>query len=117
VADDIYRAKITVDEPVLAVVKTDETSGTVAVSSVGRKGDTGSAISSYEITIGDAGNTQFTIIHNLNTRDVVVQVYEMTSPYETVLADIQRLTTNTALVTFANAPALNEYRVVVLSPF
>lgn len=64
-------------------------------------------------TVGDNSNTTFTITHNFNTRDVVVQVYEAGSPYDTVHVDVARATVNTATVTFASAPATDSYRVVI----
>ena len=64
-------------------------------------------------TIGDNSSTAFTVTHNFNTRDVVVQVYEVSSPYDTVHVDVARATTNTVTVTFASAPSTDSYRVVV----
>lgn len=66
----------------------------------------------YSETIGDNSATSFNIDHNLATRDVTVQVYDV-STYETVEVDIERSTTNRVVVTFALAPASNSYRVVV----
>lgn len=67
----------------------------------------------YSLTIGDNSNTAFTVTHNLATRDVVVNVYDI-STYETVEVDVVRTNTNTVTVTFASAPATNSYRVVVI---
>jgi hypothetical protein len=63
-------------------------------------------------TIGDAVNTTYTITHNYGTRDVVVQVYDI-STNDTVFADVVRATTDTVTITFSTAPALNSYRVVI----
>lgn len=65
-------------------------------------------------TIGDNSNTTFTVTHNMNTRDVIVTVYEVGSPYAAVYADIEHATVNTVTVAFSAAPATNEYRVVVV---
>lgn len=67
----------------------------------------------YSLTIGDNSSTSFTVTHNLGTRDVTVQVYDI-STYETVEVDVVRTNTTTATVTFASAPATNSYRVVVV---
>jgi len=64
-------------------------------------------------TIGDNSSTSFTVTHNFNTRDVVVQVYEVNSPHDTVHVDVARATVNAVTVTFASAPSTDSYRVVV----
>lgn len=63
-------------------------------------------------TIGDNSATSFTITHNLGTRDVLVQVYDVAT-YDTVFTDVARSTTNTVTVSFSSAPATNSYRVVI----
>jgi hypothetical protein len=67
----------------------------------------------YSETIGDGVNNTFDVTHNLSTRDVTVQVYDIAT-YETVEVDISRSTTSKIAVTFAEAPASNSYRVVVV---
>jgi hypothetical protein len=62
--------------------------------------------------VGDGTNTAYTITHNLNSRDVIVQVYD-NATYETVFVDTARSTVNTVVLTFATAPASNAYRVVI----
>jgi len=64
-------------------------------------------------TIGDGTATTFTITHNLNTQDIIIQVKD-TATYSTVLADTAAPTVNTATITFAVAPASNSYRVVII---
>ena len=63
-------------------------------------------------SVGDGTNTAYTITHSLNSRDVIVQVYD-NATYDTVFTDVVRSTVNTVVVTFAVAPSSNAYRVVI----
>lgn len=65
--------------------------------------------------IGDGSAVNFTITHNLGTRDVTVRIYETASPYQEVYAVVEHATTNTVIVRFATAPTTNQYRVVVMA--
>ena len=71
--------------------------------------------SKYVGTItGDGATTSFTITHNLDSRDVIVQVYDNTS-YETVIVDVTRDTVDTVQIDFTTAPILDKvYKVVVM---
>tara|TARA_R100000654_G_scaffold35122_1_gene60499 strand:+ start:1420 stop:2310 length:891 start_codon:yes stop_codon:yes gene_type:complete len=55
----------------------------------------------------------YTVTHGLATRDVVAQVYETASPYETVQVDIARATTGTITVAFADTVTDGAYRVLI----
>lgn len=66
----------------------------------------------YSTNVGNSASTQFTITHNLGTRDVLVQVYD-NATYETVEVDVVRTSTSAVTITFATAPSSNAYRVVV----
>jgi len=48
------------------------------------------------------GSSSYTITHNLGTRDVIVQLYENASPYNTIFADVERDDTNNIGVNFAS---------------
>jgi len=63
-------------------------------------------------TVGDNTNTAFSIVHNFNTRDVLVQVFDA-STYETVTTDVARTDVDSVTVTFSVAPATGAYKVVV----
>ena len=62
---------------------------------------------SRSYTISDTA----TIIHSYNTRDVIVQLYD-TVTYETVYADVDRISTTQVTITFAATPT-NSIRVLV----
>lgn len=62
---------------------------------------------SYAVTISDTS----TITHNLNTRDVIIQLYDAVT-FETVYADVDRVSTTQATIAFATTPT-NSIRVLV----
>jgi hypothetical protein len=74
--------------------------------------DTWYATRTFAQTIGDGTATTFNIDHNLNSRDVVVQVYNATT-YEEVEVDVTRSTVNRVVIGFNIAPSASSYRVVV----
>ena len=79
-------------------------SGTATVSSAAQENNT------YAVTITDT----VTITHGLSSKDVIIQLFDVTSG-ETVYADVERVDTapyNTATVTFATTPT-NSIRVLV----
>jgi hypothetical protein len=63
--------------------------------------------------VGNGTNVSFALIHGFNTRDVVVNVYD-NATYDTVEVDVVRTDADTVTVTFAEAPAASEYRVVII---
>ncbi len=65
------------------------------------------------VSVGDGAATQIDVTHSLGTRDVVVNVYRVASPYETIHCDTERLDTNTVRVRFGTAPTASQFRVVV----
>ena len=72
----------------------------------------GLAARSFASSIGDGSATAIAVDHNLNTRDVIVQLYDVSS-YDTVIADVVRTTVDRVTITFASAPASNDIRVLV----
>lgn len=68
----------------------------------------------FSQTIGDGTATAFTITHNLNTQDVIVQVRQATGTFDEVIAEIERTSVNVVTVRVNAAPAANSLRVTVL---
>lgn len=64
-------------------------------------------------TIGNNADASFTLVHDWDTTDVMVQVYEVATG-ETVIADTVRTDQDTVTITFSVAPASNSYKVVVI---
>jgi hypothetical protein len=62
--------------------------------------------------VGDGESIVFAVTHNLNSRDVIVQIYDNTT-YDTIYTDVVRTSVNVVTITFATAPASNRYRVLV----
>jgi hypothetical protein len=75
--------------------------------------DSSVVVSKYAASVGDGAATSYTVTHNLNTRDVIVTVYDNSSPYAEVITDVAHTTTNTVTIAFSVAPTSNQYRVVV----
>lgn len=67
----------------------------------------------YSETIGDGSTTVFQVSHFLNTRDVAVTVYDI-STKEEVIVDTTHSTLDAVSVGFASAPTASQYRVVVV---
>lgn len=63
--------------------------------------------------VGNGANVSFALVHNFNTRDVIVNVYD-NATFDTVEVDVVRTDSNTVAVTFAEAPGASEYRVVII---
>lgn len=68
----------------------------------------------YATDVGDGAATQYTVTHNLGTRDVLVMVRRNSGNYDTVECDVEVLTTNTVRLTFASAPSSNLFRAIVV---
>jgi hypothetical protein len=85
----------------------------------GSGGGGGPVNGAYSETIGDNTNTTFTVTHDLGTTDLVVQLWDLTGadPVEATAdaTTIEATSVNAIDVTFSAAPAVDSYRVVVLS--
>ena len=68
-----------------------------------------------ETSVSKTSNT-YTVTHNLGTKDVIIQVVDIsdgTPTYETVFTENQRPTVNTVTVAFASSVADDDYRVLI----
>lgn len=75
--------------------------------------DTAVVARKFAANVGDGSSTAITVTHNLNSRDVTVQCYLNSTPWDLQIVDVTLPTVNTATLTFATAPASNAYRAVV----
>lgn len=75
--------------------------------------DTSVVVTKYATSVGDGTNTSYTVTHNLGTKDVIVSVYDNSSPYAEVICDVQHTSTTAITLLFSVAPTSNQYRVVV----
>lgn len=93
----------------------------LATQGTGISGGAGSTLSvDYSVVgarvsanVGDNSSTSIAVTHSLGTRDVNVQVYRNSTPWDSILCDVERNSTSQVTLKFATAPATNEYRVVV----
>lgn len=66
---------------------------------------------SYFSTIGDGTNNEFTITHNLNTRDIGVTCRTAGDPYQFIPVRWEATTVNTAKVIFSAPPSSNSRKI------
>ena len=70
------------------------------------------ATKQYAASIGNGVATSYTVTHNLNSQDVIVQLYDVSS-FDTVIADVVRTTVNAITVDFSTAQTTNDIRVLI----
>ena len=66
----------------------------------------------YAATGPGTGGTSWAVTHNLNSRDVLVQVYDA-STYEQVMCDITRNDVNIVTLNFCSSQTANSLRIVI----
>lgn len=71
------------------------------------------ATKKFNANFGDGSATSFVITHNLNTRDVSVEIYRNSGNYDTVLAEVQRTSVNAITILVDTAPASNAFRAQI----
>lgn len=85
----------------------------ISVTSGGINIDTAVVVQKYAANVGNGSDTSITVTHNLGTKDVIVSVYDNSSPYAEVICDVQHTSTTAITLLFSVAPTSNQYRVVV----
>ena len=71
-------------------------------------------IRKYVTTIGDGTLTNFTVTHNLNTRDISVSVIKNAAPYNSVQVGWSAATLNTITLSTASPCANAELKVIII---
>lgn len=71
------------------------------------------ATKKFNANVGDGTATSYVITHNLNTRDVAVEVYRNSGNFDTVLVEVQRTSVNSLTLVFDVAPTAAQFRVQV----
>ncbi len=74
----------------------------------------GYGVRKYAADLGDGSATSYTVNHALATRDITVQIYDNSTPYAQVEADVEHTDSNNLTIKFAAAPTSNQYRIVVV---
>jgi hypothetical protein len=67
-----------------------------------------------DITTTESAPFTFYADHNLGTRDVTVQVYATSSPYNQIECDVDHTSTSRVTLTFAAQPTAGAYRVIIV---
>ena len=67
----------------------------------------------YTASIGNGSATEFTLTHNLGTKDIAVGIEEVATG-EMVWTDIVKTSVNAIKLMFAQAPASNQFRATVI---
>lgn len=87
--------------------------GTGATTAATARANLG-ATTKVSASVGNGSATSIVVTHNLNTRDLQVQLFEVASPYAQVFTDVELTTVDTLTLTFSQAPSASQYRVVIV---
>lgn len=75
----------------------------------------GQIIKKYVVAVGNGSELSFTVNHNLNTQNVLIQVRLTDSPFTFISpSTIQATDANNAMVSFSSAPTTNQYTVIII---
>lgn len=87
--------------------------GTGATTAAGARSNLG-ATTKVSASVGNGSATSIVVTHNLNTRDLQVQLFEVASPYAQVFTDVELTSVDTLTLSFSVAPTASQYRVVII---
>ena len=111
-ADVAIRSASTAQDGIVELATAAETTaGTSEVLAVTPLG-VATVISGRTFASSIGGATSVTVTHSLDTRDVIVQLYDIAT-FDTVVADVVRTNANAVDVSFTTAPSANAIRVLV----
>lgn len=68
----------------------------------------------YSTDVGTGSTTSVTVTHNMGTKDVIVQVFDNSSPFGQIECDVNHTSTTAVTLVFSVAPTSNQYRAVVI---
>jgi hypothetical protein len=78
----------------------------------GEPGQPGTSGGLYSQLVG--GSASQLVAHNLGSRDVQVEMYRATAPYDRIDCDVEHTDVNSVMLHFLDTPAVNAYSVVIL---
>jgi hypothetical protein len=76
--------------------------------------DLAAKVGKYSVDVGTGAATSIVVTHSLSTLDVIVEVYDKTTPFAKVECDVQHTSTSTVTLVFSVAPTSAQYRCTVL---
>ena len=100
---DGYSVQTTLSSSTTAIPRADAVVAAIAAVTPAKR---------YSVNL--TANASQTVTHNLGTKDLIVAIREVGSPYGLVIADVEFTTDNTVTVTFAAAPSANQYRITLI---
>jgi hypothetical protein len=68
----------------------------------------------FAADIGDGATTSIVVTHNLGSKDVLVVVYDKTTPFSEQYPEVRHTSTTAVTLVFAVAPTTSQYRCVVM---
>lgn len=87
--------------------------GTNATDAATARTNLGVGAKPLAFNVGDNSATSIALTHNFGTRDVIATVYRNSTPWDTVICDQERTSTNVLTLKFATAPTTDQFRAVI----
>jgi hypothetical protein len=64
--------------------------------------------------IGNGTDTEYIVDHNFGTKQVIVQVFRNSAPYDEIFVDKELTTDNVVTIKFSRIVTTDEFRVVIV---